>query len=60
MARYIQIIALDGTFSTGLLMSLDKAISNGDPDGDFVNFGMVGIAGIVVFCLVMSFGEMTA
>ncbi|KAG1458647.1 hypothetical protein G6F56_006349 [Rhizopus delemar] len=56
-ARHIQMIALGGTIGTGLLMASGKAIVNGGPGGAIVAYGLVGI---LVFCVMMSLGEMAA
>ncbi|KAI9344149.1 amino acid permease/ SLC12A domain-containing protein [Pilaira anomala] len=56
-ARHIQMIALGGTIGTGLFMSSGKAISSGGPGGALVAYGIVGF---LVFCMMMSLGEMAA
>ncbi|GAA5808920.1 hypothetical protein MFLAVUS_002319 [Mucor flavus] len=56
-ARHIQMIALGGTIGTGLFMSSGKAISSGGPGGALVAYGIVGL---LVFCVMMSLGEMAA
>ena len=56
-ARHIQMIALGGTIGTGLFMASGKAIVNGGPGGAIVPYGLVGI---LVFCVLMSLGEMAA
>ncbi|GAA5806040.1 amino acid permease/ SLC12A domain-containing protein [Helicostylum pulchrum] len=56
-ARHIQMIALGGTIGTGLFMSSGSAIANGGPGGALVAYGLVGI---LVFCVMMSLGEMSA
>ncbi|SAM04455.1 hypothetical protein [Absidia glauca] len=56
-ARHIQMIALGGTIGTGLFMASGKAIANGGPGGALVGYGIVGI---LVFCVMMSLGEMAA
>ncbi|GAN11652.1 gamma-aminobutyrate permease [Mucor ambiguus] len=56
-ARHIQMIALGGTIGTGLFMASGKAISNGGPGGALVAYGIVGL---LVFCVMMSLGEMAA
>ncbi|KAI8646893.1 amino acid permease-domain-containing protein [Parasitella parasitica] len=50
-------IALGGTIGTGLFMASGKAISSGGPGGALVAYGIVGI---LVFCVMMSLGEMSA
>ncbi|KAG1141889.1 hypothetical protein G6F37_007688 [Rhizopus arrhizus] len=56
-ARHIQMIALGGTIGTGLLMASGKAIAKGGPGGAILGYGLVGI---LVFCVMMSLGEMAA
>lgn len=56
-ARHIQMIALGGTIGTGLFMASGKAISNGGPGGALVAYAIVGL---LVFCVMMSLGEMAA
>ncbi|KAI7899357.1 amino acid permease/ SLC12A domain-containing protein [Cokeromyces recurvatus] len=56
-ARHIQMIALGGTIGTGLFMSSGKAIVMGGPGGALVGYAIVGI---LVFCVMMSLGEMAA
>jgi lysine-specific permease len=56
-ARHIQMIALGGTIGTGLFMASGKAIVNGGPGGALLAYGLVGI---LVFCVMMSLGEMAA
>ncbi|KAI9303250.1 amino acid permease/ SLC12A domain-containing protein [Cunninghamella echinulata] len=56
-ARHIQMIALGGTIGTGLFMASGKAIANGGPGGALVGYGVVGV---LVFCVMMSLGEMAA
>ncbi|RCH86442.1 hypothetical protein CU097_007321 [Rhizopus azygosporus] len=56
-ARHIQMIALGGTIGTGLFMASGKAIVNGGPGGAIVAYGLVGI---LVYCVMMSLGEMAA
>ncbi|KAF1805394.1 amino acid permease/ SLC12A domain-containing protein [Mucor lusitanicus] len=56
-ARHIQMIALGGTIGTGLFMSSGKAIVAGGPGGALVGYALVGI---LVFCVMMSLGEMAA
>ncbi|CAO0798349.1 unnamed protein product [Mucor circinelloides] len=56
-ARHIQMIALGGTIGTGLFMASGKAISTGGPGGALVAYGIVGL---LVFCVMMSLGEMAA
>ncbi|ORE04800.1 hypothetical protein BCV72DRAFT_230913 [Rhizopus microsporus var. microsporus] len=50
-------IALGGTIGTGLFMASGKAIVNGGPGGAIVAYGLVGI---LVYCVMMSLGEMAA
>ncbi|KAI8073885.1 amino acid permease/ SLC12A domain-containing protein [Gongronella butleri] len=54
-SRHIAMIALGGTIGTGLFMSSGKAIAAGGPGGAIVGYGIVGI---LVFCVMMSLGEM--
>ncbi|OAD79290.1 hypothetical protein PHYBLDRAFT_106045 [Phycomyces blakesleeanus NRRL 1555(-)] len=56
-ARHIQMIALGGTIGTGLFMASGKSISMGGPGGALVGYAIVGI---LVFCVMMSLGEMAA
>ncbi|KAI8363869.1 amino acid permease-domain-containing protein [Choanephora cucurbitarum] len=56
-ARHIQMIALGGTIGTGLFMSSGSAISSGGPGGALVAYG---ISGIIVYCVMMGLGEMSA
>ncbi|KAI8977571.1 amino acid permease-domain-containing protein [Mycotypha africana] len=56
-ARHIQMIALGGTIGTGLFMASGKAIVAGGPGGAIVGYGFMGI---LVFCVMMSLGEMAA
>ncbi|KAG2204133.1 hypothetical protein INT47_011616 [Mucor saturninus] len=56
-ARHIQMIALGGTIGTGLFMASGKAIANGGPGGAIVAYALVGL---LVFCVMMSLGEMAA
>ncbi|KAI8975639.1 amino acid permease/ SLC12A domain-containing protein [Mycotypha africana] len=56
-ARHIQMIALGGTIGTGLFMASGKAISNGGPGGALVAYAIIGI---LIFCVMMSLGEMAA
>ncbi|CAO3587312.1 unnamed protein product [Absidia cylindrospora] len=56
-ARHIQMIALGGTIGTGLFMASGKAINAGGPGGALVGYGIVGL---LVFCVMMSLGEMAA
>ncbi|KAF7725011.1 hypothetical protein EC973_000504 [Apophysomyces ossiformis] len=56
-ARHIQMIALGGTIGTGLFMASGKAISQGGPGGALVAYMLVGL---LVFCVMMSLGEMAA
>ncbi|KAI9364076.1 amino acid permease/ SLC12A domain-containing protein [Pilaira anomala] len=56
-ARHIQMIALGGTIGTGLFMTSGSAIANGGPGGALIAYGLVGI---LVFCVMMSLGEMSA
>ncbi|KAI7851246.1 amino acid permease/ SLC12A domain-containing protein [Circinella umbellata] len=56
-ARHIQMIALGGTIGTGLFMASGKAITNGGPGGALVAYGVLGF---LVFCVMMSLGEMAA
>lgn len=56
-ARHIQMIALGGTIGTGLFMSSGSAISQAGPGGALVSYGLIGI---LVFCVMMSLGEMSA
>ncbi|KAI8993134.1 amino acid permease/ SLC12A domain-containing protein [Pilobolus umbonatus] len=56
-ARHIQMIALGGTIGTGLFMASGTAIVNGGPGGALVGYSIVGI---LVFCVMMSLGEMAA
>ncbi|KAI9316498.1 amino acid permease/ SLC12A domain-containing protein [Dichotomocladium elegans] len=56
-ARHIQMIALGGTIGTGLFMSSGKAIANGGPGGALVAYAVLGI---LVYCVMMSLGEMAA
>ncbi|KAI8889221.1 hypothetical protein K501DRAFT_239037 [Backusella circina FSU 941] len=56
-ARHIQMIALGGTIGTGLFMASGKAIVNGGPGGALVAYSLVGV---LVFCVMMSLGEMAA
>ena len=56
-ARHIQMIALGGTIGTGLFMASGKAIVAGGPGGALVGYGLVGL---LVFCVMMSLGEMAA
>ncbi|KAI9364077.1 amino acid permease/ SLC12A domain-containing protein [Pilaira anomala] len=56
-ARHIQMIALGGTIGTGLFMASGKAISGGGPGGALVGYALVGL---LVFCVMMSLGEMAA
>ncbi|KAF7723506.1 hypothetical protein EC973_001881 [Apophysomyces ossiformis] len=56
-ARHIQMIALGGTIGTGLFMASGKAITTGGPGGALVGYGIVGL---LVFCVMMSLGEMAA
>ncbi|KAG2235291.1 hypothetical protein INT48_007922 [Thamnidium elegans] len=56
-ARHIQMIALGGTIGTGLFMASGKAIANGGPGGALVAYALVGL---LVFCVMMSLGEMAA
>ena len=56
-ARHIQMIALGGTIGTGLFMASGKSISTGGPGGALVAYGIVGF---LVFCVMMSLGEMAA
>ncbi|KAI8874781.1 hypothetical protein K501DRAFT_264703 [Backusella circina FSU 941] len=56
-ARHIQMIALGGTIGTGLFMASGKAVASGGPGGALVGYMIVGI---LVFCVMMSLGEMAA
>lgn len=56
-ARHIQMIALGGTIGTGLFMASGKAISSGGPGGALVAYAIVGL---LIFCVMMSLGEMAA
>ncbi|KAI8363838.1 amino acid permease/ SLC12A domain-containing protein [Choanephora cucurbitarum] len=56
-ARHIQMISLGGTIGTGLFMASGKAISGAGPGGALVSYGIVGI---LIFCVMMSLGEMAA
>ncbi|KAG0174462.1 hypothetical protein DFQ28_006468 [Apophysomyces sp. BC1034] len=56
-ARHIQMIALGGTIGTGLFMASGKAITTGGPGGALVGYGIVGL---LIFCVMMSLGEMAA
>ncbi|KAI8070565.1 amino acid permease/ SLC12A domain-containing protein [Gilbertella persicaria] len=56
-ARHIQMIALGGTIGTGLFMASGKAISGAGPGGSLVSYGIVGL---LIFCVMMSLGEMAA
>ncbi|KAI8379092.1 amino acid permease/ SLC12A domain-containing protein [Radiomyces spectabilis] len=56
-ARHIQMIALGGTIGTGLFVASGKAISEGGPGGALVAYAIVGV---LVFCVMMSLGEMSA
>ncbi|KAI8085034.1 amino acid permease/ SLC12A domain-containing protein [Halteromyces radiatus] len=56
-ARHIQMIALGGTIGTGLFMASGKAIAAGGPGGALVGYAIVGV---LVFCVMMSLGEMAA
>jgi lysine-specific permease len=56
-ARHVQMIALGGTIGTGLFMASGKAITYGGPGGALVAYAFLGI---VVYCVMMSLGEMAA
>ncbi|CAO3677004.1 unnamed protein product [Umbelopsis vinacea] len=56
-ARHIQMIALGGTIGTGLFVASGKAIATGGPAGSLLAYMLVGV---VVFCVMMSLGEMAA
>ncbi|CAO3690861.1 unnamed protein product [Umbelopsis ramanniana] len=56
-ARHIQMIALGGTIGTGLFVASGKAIATGGPAGSLLAYMVVGI---LVFCVMMSLGEMAA
>ncbi|KAI8372808.1 amino acid permease/ SLC12A domain-containing protein [Radiomyces spectabilis] len=56
-ARHIQMIALGGTIGTGLFMASGKAISTGGPGGALIGYAAIGA---LVFCVMMSLGEMAA
>ncbi|KAI7870735.1 amino acid permease/ SLC12A domain-containing protein [Spinellus fusiger] len=56
-ARHIQMIALGGTIGTGLFMASGRAIASGGPGGALVAYMIIGL---VVFCVMMSLGEMAA
>lgn len=56
-ARHIQMIALGGTIGTGLFMASGKAISGAGPGGALCSYAIVGL---LVFCVMMSLGEMAA
>ncbi|KAI8387537.1 amino acid permease/ SLC12A domain-containing protein [Blakeslea trispora] len=56
-ARHIQMISLGGTIGTGLFMASGKAISSAGPGGALVSYGIVGL---LIFCVMMSLGEMAA
>ncbi|KAI9493285.1 amino acid permease/ SLC12A domain-containing protein [Zychaea mexicana] len=56
-ARHIQMIALGGTIGTGLFLASGRAISNGGPGGALVAYAVLGI---LVYCVMMSMGEMAA
>ena len=56
-ARHIQMIALGGTIGTGLFMSSGASIATGGPGGALVSYGLTGI---LVYCVMMSLGEMSA
>jgi len=56
-ARHIQMIALGGTIGTGLFMASGTAISGAGPGGALVAYSLVGL---LVFCVMMSLGEMAA
>ncbi|KAI7865464.1 amino acid permease/ SLC12A domain-containing protein [Spinellus fusiger] len=56
-ARHIQMIALGGTIGTGLFLASGKSISMGGPGGALVGYSIVGA---LVFCVMMSLGEMAA
>lgn len=50
-------IALGGTIGTGLFVASGKAIATGGPAGSLLAYMLVGV---VVFCVMMSLGEMAA
>ncbi|KAJ2963724.1 hypothetical protein NQZ79_g1260 [Umbelopsis isabellina] len=56
-ARHIQMIALGGTIGTGLFVASGKAIATGGPAGSLLAYMTVGV---LVFCVMMSLGEMAA
>jgi lysine-specific permease len=50
-------IALGGTIGTGLFVASGKAIATGGPAGSLLAYITVGV---LVFCVMMSLGEMAA
>ncbi|KAI8901087.1 lysine-specific permease [Globomyces pollinis-pini] len=54
-ARHIQMIAIGGTIGTGLFLGSGKTLALIGPLGTLLTFLL---AGIIVFCVIMSLGEM--
>jgi len=56
-ARHLQMIALGGTLGVGLFLASGKALSVAGPLGSLLGYASMGI---VVLCVMLSLGEMTA
>ncbi|RUS26491.1 amino acid permease/ SLC12A domain-containing protein [Jimgerdemannia flammicorona] len=56
-ARHIQTIAIGGTIGTGLFLASGKTISTAGPAGALIAYVLIGL---LVYCVIMSLGEMAA
>ncbi|RCK65541.1 General amino-acid permease GAP1 [Candida viswanathii] len=53
--RHLQMIAIGGSIGTGLFVGLGLALSTGGPAGLIIAYGLIGT---MIFCTVMSLGEL--
>src|SRR3954454_3960716 len=56
-ARQVQMIAIGGTIGTGLFLGTGKALATGGPASLIICYAIVGF---IVFCTMLSLGEMAA